>query len=65
MFWIITNTLVGFFLLSTQPLRQTGVNLSSPYYRQQLQHHNTSWLPPQAYDTPLIPPAIMAILMKP
>ena len=51
-------------MMSTQPLRQTGVNLNSPYYWQQLQHHNTSLLPPQAYDTPLIPPAIMAIFMK-
>jgi len=51
-------------MMSTQPLRRTGVNLSSPYYWQQLQCHNTSQLPPQAYDTPMIPPAIMVNITK-
>ena len=36
----------------------------SPYYCQQLQHRNTSRLPPQAYDIPLMPLAIMANFMK-
>ena len=41
-----------------------GVNPISPYYHQELQRRDTSRLPPPAYDTPLIPPAIMANIMK-